>query len=151
MTNLKHIQTSIRALVQSHFDTQNSAAESVALYWSGKGLDDTSVDYGGWSHKMKGTRPWSVNDLVALMAITGCSTPLRVIANGLERGQAAPDVDPMEQAAKAAKEAGEAVAAAVRGDDDAVIIQEATEAEIAMRDIRVSAQARVRRKMEGAA
>lgn len=146
MTNRKHIHTAIRALVRSHFDTQNSAAEAIALYWSGKGLDDTKVDYGGFSHKMHGTRPWSIDDMVALMQITGCSTPLRVIANGLDASQGAADADPMTQAATAAKEAGEAVAAAIRGDDDAVVIQEATEAEIAMRNIRVSAQARVRLK-----
>jgi hypothetical protein len=140
-----YLNTLIRSMIQRHFrGNQSCAAREIAEYWSGREMHEREVDFGGFSRKCNGSREFSLNDAFALMSITGSRRLLRVIEELLEcEDKSFPPRTVL--AARAAKEAGEAVAAAIGGGDPATIAQEAGEAEAEFRRIRAQAEAEMRR------
>jgi hypothetical protein len=139
-----YLNTLMRSMIQRHFrGNQSCAAREIAEYWSGREMDEREVDIGGFSRKCNGTREFSLNDAFALMSITGSRRLLKAIGEMLEC-EAQPSLPRTELAARAAKEAGEAVAAAIGDGDPACIAKEAGEAENEFRKIRVQAEAEMR-------
>lgn len=125
----------MRGLVARHFPKQANAALEIADLWGGE------VDHGGFSRKMNGSREWALSDAVALMRITGSRRIAEAMLDVLEEHEA-PTGSPTALAGRAAKEAGEAVAAALALGDPAEIQRECMEAEEAFRMIRLGAAAR---------
>ncbi|MFV1530591.1 hypothetical protein [Phaeobacter sp. JH209A] len=139
-----YLHTLIRGLVVRYFPgKQNCAAREIAEFWAGRGLEDSDVDFGGFSRKMNGSRAFDVYDLFALVQITGDKRPLLAF-NEVQEGNLPPSIPMPVLAARAAKESGESVSAAIEGGDLAEIAREAGEAEAAHRKIREEAEALMR-------
>ncbi|WP_291733654.1 hypothetical protein [Leisingera sp. F5] len=144
-----YLHTLVRGIVAKHFPgKQNCAAREIAEFWAGRELEDHEVDYGGFSRKMKGSREFSLNDVVALMSITGSRRIITVLQQMQDQMQA--PLEPREAlAAAAAKEAGEAVAAAIGTHDNSIVAKKAGDAEAAFRRIREQAEAVLSNKGNG--
>lgn len=142
-----YLHALVRGIVAKHFpNKQNCAAREIAEYWAGRELEDQEVNFGGFSRKMNGSLEFSLNDVVALMAITGSRRIVTVLDQMQEQAQAC--LEPRDAlAASAAKEAGEAVAAAIGAQDLSMIAKESGDAEVAFRRIREQAES----EMTGAA
>ncbi|MFV1728640.1 hypothetical protein VWY34_15465 [Phaeobacter sp. JH20_02] len=139
-----YLHTLFRGLVVRHFPgKQNCAARELAEFWAGRELDDSEVDYGGFSRKMNGSRAFDIYDLFALIRITGDKRILLPYGEA-DEGDLPPSIPMPVLAARAAKESGESVSAAIEGGDLAEIAREAGEAEAAHRKIREEAEALMR-------
>ena len=139
-----YLHTLIRGLVVRHFPgKQNCAAREIHEFWAGRSVEDGEVDFGGFSRKMNGTRAFDVYDLFALIQITGDKRPLDAFGE-VQEGNVPPSIPMAALAARAAKESGESVSAAIEGGDLAEIAMEAGEAEMAHREIREKAEAAIR-------
>lgn len=128
------LHTIMRGLVLRNFPKQECAAREIAEFWAGGPVDH--VDVGGFSRKMNGTREWSLFDAFALMQLTGSRRLLEIMGEHLG-DPAINNAPPAILAARAAKESGEAVAAALEDGDPANIEQQCREAEEAFRLIRL--------------
>mgnify|MGYP000135174301 CR=1 FL=1 len=135
-----YLHTLVRGIVAKHFpNKQNCAAREIAEYWADRELEDQEVNYGGFSRKMNGSLEFTLNDVVALMAITGSRRIITVLDQMQQQAQAC--LEPREAlAASAAKEAGEAVSAAIGAKDISMVAKEAGDAENAFRRIREQAE-----------
>ena len=144
-----YLHTLIRGLVVRHFPgKQNCAAREIAEFWAGHALEDCEVDFGGFSRKMNGSRAFDVYDLFALIQITGDKRPIAAFGD-VQEGNVPPSIPMPVLAARAAKESGEAVSAAIEGGDLGEIAMEAGEAEAAHREIRENAEAAIRASSGG--
>ena len=109
------------------------------FYGRDKKQDNSSV-----SRKIHGTRDWTLMDLFILCGKHRDAAPLKAILEELDFDATDHDATYQECAAAAAKECGEAVAAAISANDPASIIQETTEAIAELEHIRDKAKADAR-------
>lgn len=117
----------MRGMVVKHYPKQNCAAREIAEFWAGRSLEYEEVDYGGFSRKMRGSREWSINDFLALTSITGSQRVVQAInSRDSENIGAADSVHILT--ARAAKESGEGIEAALSDQDLAKAYAEADEA-----------------------
>ena len=126
----------MRGMVKKHYpNKQNCAAREIAEFWAGHDLDDSEVDYGGFSRKMNGSREWSINDLLALTSITGSQRVVQAI-NRRDRDETGAADSVHILAARAAKESGEGIEAALSEENLSQAYAEADEAVNAWENLR---------------
>lgn len=111
------IHTLMRGIVRRSFPQgqggQQSAAKEIADFWSPTGDCGDHYDTADLSRKMNGTRRWTIEDAIALEAISGSTRvtdAMRQIAHG-EEAVATNHLATLEHAAKLIKESGEGATA----------------------------------------
>ena len=101
----------MRGLVASHFPTQQSAAKEIADFFAGPGGAGDHFDPADLSRKMNGTRQWTLNDAIALQALSGTDRISQAIAPEVAEAAPRETVSLLAHAGRLVKEAGEGTSA----------------------------------------
>ena len=105
------VHAMMRGLVASHFPTQQSAAKEIADFFAGPGGAGDQFDPADLSRKMNGTRQWTLNDAIALQALSGTDRISQAIAPEVAEAPPRETVSLLAHAGRLVKEAGEGTSA----------------------------------------
>ncbi|WP_373354098.1 hypothetical protein [Pseudoroseicyclus sp. CXY001] len=117
---------SIHALLRGlvlRLGKQDAAAKMMADYWSETG-SAAVWDAGDLSRKMHGTRRWTIDDMLALQALTGSTAVTDLVCELGQVTSSAPGLSGIQHATRLIKEHGEASVALLEGGDAALQLKE---------------------------
>lgn len=138
------IHALMRGMVKRHFGTAQSAAKEMADYWHPTGNAGNDFDTADLSRKMNGSRRWTIEDAIALSALTG-SRRIIEVQEAVLKGDEAPEckLSLLAHASDLVKEHGEGLTSLIEASEGGCldeadaqltdIIESATRARAAVR------------------